>query len=278
MLVILRSVIRSLLIGFLVMIGLSAPWSFLVVLNLRFTPNLPWSIPLAVAYFVFAIPYLNGCGWPASTSELRHRSFRIRWLPPEEWAWALLAGLFTVGSLWLAFAALGYLGSQSPPGQEAALSPVLLCALVVISAAVTALSEEAACRGYMQVPLEQSLGPVAAIAITSITFVLLHLSHGLSALLRYGEFYFAVGCIYGTLAYLTQSILPSLVLHFVGDIPIFATRSSVLHFSGPTTSFGRWSCICGGLVMALLGIPAFMRLARITTLVREEASQLSRPL
>jgi membrane protease YdiL (CAAX protease family) len=37
----------------------------------------------------------------------------------------------------------------------------------------------------------------------------------------------AAGCIYGLMAYLSQSILPSLLLHFLGDLLLFGLRASV---------------------------------------------------
>ena len=40
----LRLVIRSLLTGMAVGIGVSAPWSFLAVLNLRVSPQVHWAL------------------------------------------------------------------------------------------------------------------------------------------------------------------------------------------------------------------------------------------
>jgi hypothetical protein len=57
----------------------------------------------------------------------------------------------------------------------------------------------------------------------------------------------AAGFISGFLAYLSQPILPSLLLHFLGDLLVFGLRSSVVHFGGPLSPTTR-----GALVLAAL--------------------------
>jgi membrane protease YdiL (CAAX protease family) len=47
--------------------------------------------------------------------------------------------------------------------------------VVIMISAVAAICEEIGFRGYMQVPLEKKYGPLKAISIVSIIFVLVHL-------------------------------------------------------------------------------------------------------
>lgn len=253
---------RDVLIGFFVMAVVTVPWSVVAVVNLRVSPQVPWAIPATLGYLAAMAWYLNGRGWPASTTETRRRHFRARLPGPTRTAWALLAGSLAIVSLWLIFAATGRLASQPAPGREAAVAPQVLLAFVIVGSLVTAMGEEAGIRGFMQAPLERRFGPYVAIAISTIAFVLIHLTRGAAALLSNGLFYLAAGVVYGLLAYLTQSILPSLLLHFLGDIVTFALRSSLLRLSGPHTVLEITFSVLGAVIMAGLSIAAFRALAR----------------
>ena len=251
-------------LGLAVAVAVAAPWSALVIFNLRLSPHVPWAIPAGIAYVWLAMAYLNGSGWPKSTSAARRRYFRAQPLAWAEFNWAFLAGLAAVASLWLLFAASGYLSAQTPQGSEGDLPPMVLLGAIIIGAAVTAIAEEGGLRGFMQAPLERLIGPVPAIATTSVFFVLIHLSHGVAALVRNGPFYLAAGCVYGLLAYLTQSILPSLLLHFLGDILTFGLRSSLVHLTSPHGAGVRAFLVLSALLVASVSGAAFLRLARLT--------------
>jgi membrane protease YdiL (CAAX protease family) len=259
-------------LGLTVTVAVAVPWTALAMLNLRLSPRVPWAIPAGLAYIGAATAYLNGSGWPKSTSAARQRCFRARRLGLAEFNWALLAGFAAVTSLWLLFAASGYLTAQPPQTSQAGLPFFVLLGASIIAAAVTAIAEEGGLRGFMQAPLERLVGPAPAIAITSFFFVLIHLSHGLAALARNAPFYFAAGCVYGLLAYLTQSILPSLLLHFLGDILVFALRSSLVQFASPRGSGLRAALVAGALLVACGSGAAFFRLARLTASKRSRLS------
>ncbi len=252
------------LIGLVVMGVVTLPWSALAVINLRISPQIPWAIPVTIVYLSMVIAYLGGRGWPTSTREIRHRHLRARMPTPRAAAWSLLSGGAAILALWLVFAAVGGFERHMTPGREATLSPLVLFASVVTSAAVAAIGEEAGLRGFMQAPLEARLGPGAAIAATTITFVVIHGSHGVPKLLYEGPFYVAVGIVYGLLAYLTQSILPSLVLHFLGDTGVFALRTSLIRVSRLDTRFVDGFCVAAALIAAAFSIVAFKRLASVT--------------
>jgi membrane protease YdiL (CAAX protease family) len=229
---------------------------------------MPWALPVGLAYICAAIAYLNGNGWPKSTSAARKYFFRARPLVLAEFNWAFLAGLAGVTSLWLFYAACGFLSTPPLRASQVELSFGVFLGAAIIAAAVTAIAEEGGLRGFMQAPLERLIGPAPAIALTSFFFVLLHLSHGFAALARNAPFYFAAGCIYGLLAYLTQSILPSLILHFLGDILVFSLGSSHVHLPnlrGPsTTAF----LIASAVMFACGSGAAFFKLARLSSVKR----------
>jgi membrane protease YdiL (CAAX protease family) len=146
----------------------------------------------------------------------------------------------------------------------------VLC--ILLAAAVEAgVVEEAAFRGYMQAPIERRYGPRVAIVIVSVVFGFVHLANGyheLTWLLPYAIF----GSILGTLAYLTNSILPGVVLHAAGDAVRFLLvwrlgpnpQESLIWQSGLDISF------CVGLAVAvafgLAAIWAYRKLAAIVGL------------
>jgi membrane protease YdiL (CAAX protease family) len=87
-------------------------------------------------------------------------------------------------------------------------------ALLLMGAPIAGIVEEAAFRGSMQRPIEQAHGIWLAILITGTMFALVHLDF--TPILW--PYYVAVAAIYGTVAYLADSILPAVVLHTSGNI------------------------------------------------------------
>jgi membrane protease YdiL (CAAX protease family) len=258
------AVLKHVGLGLAVLAGVAAPWSALVVLNARASPEIPWALPAGIAYVFAAIVYLNGVGWPRSTSAARKRYFRAQPLAPLEFTWSFFAGFAAVTALWLSYAAAGDLFTEQAQRPRTNVPFVFLLGAIVIGAAVTALAEEGGLRGFMQVPLECLIGPAPAIVTTSILFVLIHLSQGVATLVRNGPFYFAAGCVYGLLAYLSQSILPSFLLHFLGDLLVFGLRFSVVHLAAPRSAGIRASLMVLALALACTSGVAFLRLARLT--------------
>lgn len=251
--------VRFGVIGLVVMSVVTVPWSVSAVLNLRLLPHVPWAIPVTIVYLFLVTIYLGGRGWPASTRELRRRHLRARMPAPRASIWSLLAG---------GAAAFGGFEGQVTPGREATLGRAVLLASVIVSAAVTALGEEAGLRGFMQAPLETRLGPAPAIAATTIVFVVIHAGRGIPRLLYMSPFYVATGIVYGLLAYLTQSTLPSLVLHFLGDTVVFALRTSLIRVSALDSRLSVGFCTAAAVLAIGVSVVAFKQLASITAPIR----------
>ncbi|MEX1376819.1 MAG: type II CAAX endopeptidase family protein [Eubacteriales bacterium] len=87
---------------------------------------------------------------------------------------------------------------------------VFIVALVSI-ALVPAIFEEMIFRGILQKGILRNAKPRTAILISSVLFMLMHLS------VESMPFTFIMGCILGYLAYRTGSIIPSMMLHFVNN-------------------------------------------------------------
>jgi membrane protease YdiL (CAAX protease family) len=85
-----------------------------------------------------------------------------------------------------------------------------------MGAFVSGIVEEAAFRGYMQVPMENRYGLARAIVVVGMIFGLVHFSHPWMtfALL---PMYLVVAAVYGIIANTTGSILPCITLHVVGN-------------------------------------------------------------
>jgi membrane protease YdiL (CAAX protease family) len=271
-----KVVIRSVLLGLVVMAAANVPWSILAAANLRVSPRIPWCIPIVAVYLAVILAYLNGSGPPASTRAFRHDSLRIRWLNAAEWRWSLTAGGLSVIALWLTYAALGNLDRHVPISREAQAMPAwALISALITSAAVTAIAEESGFRGYMQVNIENRFGVALAVGVSTVMFVMVHLTHGIAPLLKNGPYYALAGCVYGLLAHLTRSILPSLALHFAGDILTFGLRLSLLPISVPQIASLAVVLLIVAAAAGAAGVLAFARLWRMVHSRRPHGPALS---
>ena len=68
------TILRSVLVGLLVMLAGTIPRNLLFAANLRYFQNVPWAVPLTAAYLWVFWRYLNGFGPPPSTVEDRRAS------------------------------------------------------------------------------------------------------------------------------------------------------------------------------------------------------------
>ncbi len=268
-------VVRAVLSGLAVAVAGTAPWAALAATNVKHGSVVPWAVPPAALYLWLFWRYVQGAGWPRSTSEARRASCRAKALSDEVWGQALLAGVLGLAALVLSLRVVNRLvtlPAQRTEGLEH-LPPLTAIALVVMGSLFAGLVEEAAFRGYMQGPIERRHGPVFAILLTGTLFGLLHFTHR-ETTLALMPFYLAVAAIYGALAYLTNSILPGVVLHAGGDmlgaLDLFARGQSewqasavpapLVWESGPDASF--WLSTLAAAVVGAAAIAAYRSLAR----------------
>jgi membrane protease YdiL (CAAX protease family) len=149
----------------------------------------------------------------------RRGHLRANPLRGRVWGWSLLAGASGLLALVELLSVLGRLVS-APQQQIPSHAPypfLFALSALVMSGVVSGVFEEAGFRGFLQAPLEQRYGPAIAIAVTSLFFALIHLTHGLTLLAFLLPYYLAVSVVYGILAWRTGSILPGLALHSIGD-------------------------------------------------------------
>jgi membrane protease YdiL (CAAX protease family) len=210
-------VARAVAIGMAIVLAGTIPRNILFAANLQLFPSIPWAVPVTAVYLWFFWRYLNG-DWPRDqTAAERRASLRARALPLHLWAWSLLAGGLGIVALVLALRLANRfvaLPEQTLPPDLAHLPPVTVLSLLLAAAPIAGIIEEAAFRGYMQGPIERRYGLLLAIVITGTMFAVAHLDFTWML----WPYYVAVAAIYGTVTYLTRSILPAIVLHTAGNL------------------------------------------------------------
>lgn len=265
-------IVRAVLIGMGVMLAGTLPRNLVFAANLRYGAGVPWAVPVTAAYLWFFWRYLDGAALPDSTSGERRASLRAHRVSGNVWAWALLAGGLGIVALVLALHVanrLVVLPQQQLPDLSR-VPRITLLALLVMAAPVAGIVEEAAFRGYMQGPIERRHGLGVAILVTGTMFAVAHLDF--TPVLW--PYYVAVAAIYGTVTYLTGSILPAVVLHTGGnlysnlDLWLHGTAewqaaqgpAALVWTTGADHSF--WSWVVALLAVATAMTWAFAMLAR----------------
>lgn len=214
-------IVRAVLIGVLVNL-LALPWPILARTNFKHIPAIPWSVAVMAIYLWLCWRYLGGKGWPQATADFRRRNLRAHPISARAWRWSFLA--FGLG--WASLKAFELIFDrvlkvpQEPFPNVAALPSATVIAYVLMAAIVAGVYEEAGFRGYMQGPIERRYGPWIAYLVVGITFWLAHVTGyiGHWGLFFASIWYFLVAAtLLGALAYLTDSILPGVVLHSLGD-------------------------------------------------------------
>jgi membrane protease YdiL (CAAX protease family) len=264
----LRTVVWAAVLALLVAGFASLVWGGLLTANLLISPAVPWSVAIMAVVLWLLWQYLGGRGWPRSTLQARREHLRAFRVPRHVLGWALLAGaLALVGlvGLWIVLVELTRVGGN-PTIPTSSSVPLLTIALtLVMGSLVSSITEEFAFRGYAQVTLEREFHGIGAVAISSVFFMLWH---GPTQGFEWSKllFYFLVGVVFGTTAYLTQSILPALPVHLAGDLIFFfliwpydATRRFVWRDG---TDVWFWLFVAQTVVCVALAILAFRQLAQ----------------
>jgi len=255
---------RAVLIGTLVALAGTLPRNLLFAANLRYFAGVPWAVPVTALYIWCFWRYLNGAGPPESTSEERRASLRARPVAPRVWGWALLAGGLAIVGLVLALRLASRfvsLPAQRLPAELEGVPRVTVLSLLLMAAPVAGIVEEAAFRGYMQGPIERRHGLPVAILITGTMFALVHLDFTLAL----WPYYVAVAAIYGSVTFLTDSILPAVALHTAGNL--YSNFDLYLHGraewqASPGGAAQSWIPAASLVAVAVATAAAYVRLAR----------------
>ena len=264
------TIVEAVLVGMFALIVGTVPRNVVFAANLRYFPHVPWSVlPLAVYLWLFW-RYLGGWGPPSETSDKRRASLRATSLTLRVWIWALLAGAMGLVTLVLALRlANRMIALPDQASLDLSGVPVVTVLLLLLMSSVFAgVVEEASFRGYMQRPIERRHGPGLAILVTGVMFAVAHLDFAPTLL----PYYVAVAAIYGMVTYLTDSILPAVVLHaggnFFSNIDLWRRgRAEWQSLGGETliwsagTDASFWTTVLTVVVSAAAMVWAYSRLA-----------------
>ncbi len=186
----------------------------------------PWSVPVMIVVLALVLAVLSGRrvagidkGFPTTVYPQNHGSRRMSGrgaCSPR-----LLGALLLQAILVFTFRIVEFpREAWRLPYDFSALPTWQVWSILVLAAFVAAITEEVGFRGYMQVPLEKRYGPVAAIGIVSIVFMVAHLNQawagGILIIL------IVVSVIWGVLARVSDSLIPGIVSHGLADVVNFS--------------------------------------------------------
>ncbi|MGZ6009946.1 MAG: CPBP family intramembrane glutamic endopeptidase, partial [Rhizomicrobium sp.] len=156
-----------------------------------------------------------------------------------------------------------------PPGPKPAI-----IACLAMAAIVAGVIEEVSVRGFMQGRLEKAYGVVPAILISGFVWALFHTNHSyfdtspLNITIWFGIF-LTVSAMLGTIAHLTNSVLPGIVIHAGFDSTYFVSagilqpKIAPLRFLESLAAPHTFDAIGAALaIMALFAWIALFRSAR----------------
>ncbi len=184
----------------------------------------PWSLLAMVVVLWLYWKYFSGTWWYKTTMASRRENFRATKLSTGVWKWSLVAALLVVvivqSALVITFRILDFPETWSIGIDPTGFPLWVAWFFVIVAASVAGITEEVGFRGYMQVPLEKRYGPLVSIVIVSIVFMGFHLGQAWAPPVLIHLFVFSV--LWGTLAYVSGSIVPGVISHAVTDIFSFA--------------------------------------------------------
>ena len=212
--------IRSVVAGYVVFFVFQTGAMAIFIANLAVAPNIPWALPVGLAYLWLVFQFFNGRWGTSGSSDARRQSMRARRLKPGARLPAFGAGL----AVMLFFVATTIMSYRLVviPGEELPIDGLpwwTVYSILILISVVAGVAEESGFRGYMQAPLEKRYGPVAAISIGAIFFWLAHLNHANGVPRIFALF--IMGASLGTLAWSARSIYPAIIAHASADTLIF---------------------------------------------------------
>jgi len=214
-------IIRAIILGFVISTTGVMSWSLLATLI-----PVPWSFILMIGILWVFIKYFSGSWSTVRTGAFRKQHFRLTRLSSKAWLLSIIAAILIVlieqSGLIVTFRVIDFPAERFSQEYSFLESVPLWAAwlVIIMISAVAGICEEIGFRGYMQVPLEKRYGPLAAISIVSVIFVLAHLHQAWSGPIIIQIFFISV--LFGSMAYYSNSLIPGIIAHFIMDICNFS--------------------------------------------------------
>ena len=252
------------------------PAGMLLFGNLRWRPEIPWSVPFIILWLWLFWQYFGGRWWPASTARARAEARAAQPLPPRVWRWALIAGGLGITSVAMLHIVLSPI---TPPTYEVFYTlffqlplPTLIVDVITLSV-IAGIVEETVFRGYLQGAIEKRHGPLVAIAVTTFFFTLIHFGSFQAMSVPRTLLIAVVSVMYGVLRHLTRSIAPGIILHAAGDAYSIlllwfywkhgAIGSRLIGFAAASRSPLFWLNVAELVVFTTASVWAFRKLANV---------------
>lgn len=245
--------------------------------NLHLLPRVPWAFPVTFLVLWVFWRWSSGDWAPRSTRAARRTVARDRRLSRRVW----IATVPVIATALIAIVSLRLLLPSllpvAAPSISIDLSPYPLSTvigLLLSTAAIAAVTEEVAIRGYLQQPLESRYGVLPAILLSGVAWWLLHID---KVTWTHLPFHLFASLMLGYTAALTRSLAPCMLAHFLGDVvlqPAYlfhapgivwkALNARPIWNGAEPASYPMVFTLAGVLVgSTLLAVLALVRLARI---------------
>jgi membrane protease YdiL (CAAX protease family) len=256
-------------------------WSGILATNLKLSPGIPWSVAVMALLLWTIWQYFGGAWWPASTRQQRRRYRRAEPVPARTFASATAAGLLALGALIALWLIIGQV--VKVPGNRSAdfanYSPVTVVSVIAMASLVGAVTEELGLRGYMLTRLETQVSGWGAVVIVALVVAP---GHGMTQGFAVPTllWYFVVDVMLGSLALLTGSILPGILVHLVGLLAFFSVIWPTDRYRHPA-SLGQqgqafWIEVLACIALATFSLLVFRRLASATSYSRGHSIKVAR--
>ena len=213
-------ILRAILLGF----GVSSIGVGIWVLLATFAP-FPWSVVIMGIILILYWMYFSGKWNPSNTQVFRRYCIRQIKLKRAVWTWGMVAAFSIIMLLHWGFMLTFRIYEFQPEIFKTArylndYPAWTAWPIIIMASLVAGICEEIGYRGYLQKPLEQKYGSVAAISITSAVFVIIHLHQAWAGGILVGIF--AISFAIGYLAFATNSLIPGIIAHVSFDIINFS--------------------------------------------------------
>ncbi len=217
-------VLWAAIVAYAIALLLQGVWTALLLQNLRFHSEVPWSVVPMLVVLWLAWRWLNGRGWPRSTAQSRRELLRARDVNGRRFLLAFIAGglgVIALCGLWIVVAEMVEVPASALP-EMSKYPAAVVYSLIAMGALVGAVLEEAGFRGYAQVMLQKHFSGSTVILLCSALFAVgpHPPSHGF--LIPKIVFYFLVAVLLAVTAQVTGSIVPAIAVHVFG-LAVFFT-------------------------------------------------------
>jgi membrane protease YdiL (CAAX protease family) len=214
-------IVRAIIYGIIVGMTAANVWP-IVLLKV----GMPAAAGAEIAFLGMYVWWAAGGGPPARLRAVRADYFRVRALNRAQWFWGIVAAMSFAATVHatmvLLFRFVPFPAAAFHHGYDFSFIPSrqmqwLACIVSALSAGVC---EETGFRGYMQRPIENRHGPFVAVLISSLLFMLIHLTKDW-ALIGMVPIIFGAGLLLGTIARASGTLVFCMIGHWIMDIGLF---------------------------------------------------------